>query len=166
MIHFLPPPITHPECGNCNMRWNMEQFQHTMWLTASHSCNRGSIQFITSCILFLCLHTHRFLMLFCSNKCALKHLFWLNSSFSICRLFSWSIKIYYQQHGICQVHFFLKLSNLWHYLHSSVRVNTIMSQFHPFHMPRKNAQRNTLMFSTHLLCLLNVDTFRGFYQKV
>jgi len=87
-------------------------------------------------------------MLFCSNKCALKHLFWINSSFCKCRLFSWSIKIYlfYQQHGICQVHFLLKLSNLWHYLHSSVRVNTIMSQLHPFHMPRKNVQRNTLCF--------------------
>ena len=30
--------IIHPECGNCNMHWNMEQFRHTMWLTASHSC--------------------------------------------------------------------------------------------------------------------------------
>ena len=93
-------------------------------------------------------------------------MFWINSSFCKCRLFSWSIKIYYQQHGICQVHFLLELSTLWHYLRSSVRVNTIISQFHPFHMPRKNAQRNTLMFSTHLLCLLNVDNFRGFYQKV
>jgi hypothetical protein len=93
--------ITHPECGNCNMHWNREQFQHTMWLTASHSCNWGSIQSITGCILFLCcLHIHRFLMLFCSNKCALKHWFSINSSFCKWRLFSWRIKIYYQQHRI------------------------------------------------------------------
>lgn len=113
--------ITCPECGNCNMHWNMEHFQHTMWLIASHSCNRGSMQSTTGCILFLCcLHTPTFLMLFCSNKCALKHLFWINSSFCKCRLFSWRIKICYQQHGIYQVHFLLKLSNLWYYLPSSV----------------------------------------------